>query len=901
MSSSYTMTWPNAYGSNTQVLTTDGSGALSWSAAGGGGNGWTQSGGSTSTTFLTSGSSWAVPSDWNSSNNTIEVIGGGGGGGRKDGSASEASGGGGGAYSKITNLSLTPSASVSIQVGAGGAGGSGVGDPGGNGTDTYFCNSTSNCASIAGTAVQAGAKGGIGGDAVGGAGGAASSGVGTTKYNGGSGANALNNAYSGAGGGGAAGPNGAGGNGASNGTTEGFFNPADKGSDVTLSNVNKTATFGSGTNSLVRSDVSKSSGKWYWEVTQNTVGSFSSIVGIANSSATLNNYLAFDANGYGYYGQTGNKLNSGANSYGSTFTAGDIIGIAMDLDADTLTFYKNNTSQGTAFTGLTGTYFAAVSSSTGGAGESVTANFGATAFTYTPPSGFAGLYAISGSASNGGGGGGGNGGGSVGTGGGSDGGAGGNNSAATGGGAGGSGSTAGVTGTAGGGGGGGDGNTGGTGSGTTPGNGGAGTEWDATHGSGGGAGGAGASDGGGASRAVGGTGGLYGGGGGGGAYSNTLGGSLAGGPGGQGIIVITYTPTPPIHLSTATDFVAIGTTTAVGKLTLEGGGISIGGIAQVGRQNNRVPLGNTLSSVDTGGDMGSYTSLTIGPDGLPVISYSDTTTGNLKVTKCNDVVCTGADETRSTVDSGGSGYQYTSITIGTDGFPVISYYVAGSLDLKVAKCGNAACSSGNTLTTVDSTGNVGAHASISIASDGFPVVSYYDIDNSALKVAKCGNAACSSGNTLTTVDSGARGFYTSITVSNDGLPVISSVDGNDGHLRVAKCGNAACSSGNTLTTVDSTSGTISRTSIAISNDGLPVISYYDVTNGDLRVAKCGNAACSSGDTITIVDSTGDIGFYPSIAIGADGLPVISYYDVTNGDLKVAHCGNQYCQPYWTRR
>ncbi len=31
--------------------------------------------------FLTSGTSWTVPSDWNNSNNTIEVIGGGGGGG----------------------------------------------------------------------------------------------------------------------------------------------------------------------------------------------------------------------------------------------------------------------------------------------------------------------------------------------------------------------------------------------------------------------------------------------------------------------------------------------------------------------------------------------------------------------------------------------------------------------------------------------------------------------------------------------------------------------------------------------------------------------------------------------------------------------------------------------------
>jgi len=35
------------------------------------------------------------------------------------------------------------------------------------------------------------------------------------------------------------------------------------------------------------------------------------------------------------------------------------------------------------------------------------------------------------------------------------------------------------------------------------------------------------------------------------------------------------------------------------------------------------------------------------------------------------------------------------------------------------------------------------------------------------------------------------------------------------------------------------------------------------------------------------DTTGTVGLYTSIAIGADDLAIITYYDVTNGDLKVA--------------
>ena len=67
---------------------------------------------------LTSGTSWTVPSDWNNANNSVECIGGGGGSGNQGGS-----GGGGGAYSKSSNLTLTPGNSIPIAIGAGGSAG----------------------------------------------------------------------------------------------------------------------------------------------------------------------------------------------------------------------------------------------------------------------------------------------------------------------------------------------------------------------------------------------------------------------------------------------------------------------------------------------------------------------------------------------------------------------------------------------------------------------------------------------------------------------------------------------------------------------------------------------------------------------------------------------------------
>ena len=50
-----------------------------------------------------------------------------------------------------------------------------------------------------------------------------------------------------------------------------------------------------------------------------------------------------------------------------------------------------------------------------------------------------------------------------------------------------------------------------------------------------------------------------------------------------------------------------------------------------------------------------------------------------------------------------------------------------------------------------------------------------------------------------------------------------------------------------------------------------------------------------------LDSSGNVGQGTSVTIGVDGLPLISYQDVGNLDLKVAHCPNQLCVDYFRRR
>jgi hypothetical protein len=94
----------------------------------------------------------------------------------------------------------------------------------------------------------------------------------------------------------------------------------------------------------------------------------------------------------------------------------------------------------------------------------------------------------------------------------------------------------------------------------------------------------------------------------------------------------------------------------------------------------------------------------------------------------------------------------------------------------------------------------------------------------------------------------------------------------------------------TVRTVESAGNVGQYCSIASADGAVFYISYYDATNADLKVAKSINSGTSW--TLQTVDSSGDVGKYTSIKVvpgattSAD-IVYVSYYDATNGDLKLA--------------
>jgi len=165
------------------------------------------------------------------------------------------------------------------------------------------------------------------------------------------------------------------------------LNPLDKGTgNLTVSDANLKASV---QNYTVFGTMGVSSGKYYWELTMDTSVTYLT-VGIGSASLSNNVYMYNQSPAVSYYAFDGTKFVNGTNtSYGATFTTGDVIGIALDADNDQVTFYKNNTSQGT-ITGLTSgvTWMPVISTGSTTYTESCIANFGQKPFAYTPPAGY---------------------------------------------------------------------------------------------------------------------------------------------------------------------------------------------------------------------------------------------------------------------------------------------------------------------------------------------------------------------------------------------------------------------------------------------------------------------------------------------------------------------------------
>lgn len=194
------------------------------------------------------------------------------------------------------------------------------------------------------------------------------------------------------------------------GTPASTWDTTHQGTNITLSNGDLTALvsatgWGTGTNAVL-STPAKSSGKRYFEITVNAIGGSNGMgfiaMGLANQSYDMSYLAGRDAGGNSLGWQDNGYVfsnNVAAPFAADTYTTGTVLCFAVDLDAKQIWMQKavggswnGGTGNPTAGTGgysfgFAGPWVAIFTGPLNSATE-VTANFGATSFTGTVPSGF---------------------------------------------------------------------------------------------------------------------------------------------------------------------------------------------------------------------------------------------------------------------------------------------------------------------------------------------------------------------------------------------------------------------------------------------------------------------------------------------------------------------------------
>ena len=164
-----------------------------------------------------------------------------------------------------------------------------------------------------------------------------------------------------------------------NSTVVAYMNP-------TMSNANLRMATGDTSQRAAKGSINVSSGKWYFEATTDVMSTaLSHAVGLYDGVTDTGVSLV-------YYRPDGVFVGCSPATSGATYAVGDVIGVAFDMSAGSIEFFKNGVSQGgsRAFSAATperGAFLAVG----GVANGAWTINFGQRPFAYAPPAGFKAL------------------------------------------------------------------------------------------------------------------------------------------------------------------------------------------------------------------------------------------------------------------------------------------------------------------------------------------------------------------------------------------------------------------------------------------------------------------------------------------------------------------------------
>ncbi len=307
----------------------------------------------------------------------------------------------------------------------------------------------------------------------------------------------------------------------------------------------------------------------------------------------------------------------------------------------------------------------------------------------------------------------------------------------------------------------------------------------------------------------------------------------------------------------------------------------------------------TVNSIDSSGllmELGADPALGIVPkvgliNNKPVVIYQHDPLTVIILAKCLDTTCSTVEDF-SVVAS--DSYSVDSDLVIRDGKPIIAGHNFTDDSIDIIFCNDAYCEGDDeNIVTVDSS-DLDYPSDLELGSDGSVGMVYAkmntDISRSELMYLKCSDTMCSefNRNIVDELGSSLHDSLFALTLDSEDIPYIAYVDQSTDRLKYIKCSNTECSGVEHTPYVLGESGSVinNRPDLIIDSLGNPFISYYEEDGYDLSVIHCDNPDCSGDqNNIFTIDSSDDVGKYPSIVLNQYDIPLISYYDMTNRNLK----------------
>lgn len=286
-------------------------------------------------------------------------------------------------------------------------------------------------------------------------------------------------------------------------------------------------------------------------------------------------------------------------------------------------------------------------------------------------------------------------------------------------------------------------------------------------------------------------------------------------------------------------------------------------------------------------------SIAIASNGFPLV------VNDLDLFACLDLGCSASF--RRQLDSGlpsRFGVRPTSIAIGTDGFPLISYVMDSGATLGevwVAHCASTDCL-GPPITKTQLTNGAldGAHVdtSVIIGSDGLGFVA---MGGNSLSEVHCSNLDCTASTVVIPcrcATSTLKADSIAMSIGPNGEPWIAYR--SEGPNQVARLFGSTTN----LLEAGTGAGMGQYSWVTMEPNGHALVVYRDETNSLLRAAYCVDVACATVN-LTTIDATNTQ--FATVVIGMDGLPLVVAGSSTTGHLIAFHCANIYCVPYARNR